>query len=187
MGQVLTRHHARGLKGERHWKETEDFTGKAADSGLARASWATRASLPRGFWVTGWPRGLLGCRAVSQRDRSLVWWQTRAMPSELRSAGRRTRSKSRAVRGVQARLVSCEAGCNVENPPTALHLRNVSSGREAIMAATPQSHWLASLRDFRVKTHQSLMKMWAYKRFGFFILFIFAMLFLGCYFSCGEC
>uniref|UniRef100_A0A8D2DVF9 FMR1 neighbor n=1 Tax=Sciurus vulgaris TaxID=55149 RepID=A0A8D2DVF9_SCIVU len=89
------------------------------------------------------------------------------MPSELRSTRRRTRSKSRALRGVRARLVSCEAAA------TGLHPRSVSSGREAIMAAAPQSTWLASL------------KMWVYKRFGFLMLVILALLLLGYYLAYG--
>ncbi|KAG3273087.1 FMR1 neighbor [Ictidomys tridecemlineatus] len=107
------------------------------------------------------------------------------MPSELRSTRRRTRSKSRAVRGARARLVSCEAGCKVENPATATHPRNIISGREAIMAAMPQTSWLTSLRGFRAKTRQSLIKMWARRRLGFVMLSIMALLLLGCYFSCG--
>uniref|UniRef100_A0A8C9PYJ0 Fragile X mental retardation 1 neighbor protein n=1 Tax=Spermophilus dauricus TaxID=99837 RepID=A0A8C9PYJ0_SPEDA len=109
------------------------------------------------------------------------------MPSELRSRKRKTRSKtrskSRAVQGARARLVSCEAGCNVENPGTATHPRNTISGHEAIMTAMPQTSWLTSLRGFRAKTRQSLIKMWAHKRLGFVMLSIMALLLLGCYFS----
>ncbi|XP_012614964.1 FMR1 neighbor protein [Microcebus murinus] len=108
------------------------------------------------------------------------------MPSEGRRRRRgRTRSKSRGIRGASSRLVACEAECNVEIPATGSHPGGSNAGQEAIMAATPQPSWQASVRGFRAETRRSLVKMWAHKRLRLLILCIWVLPLLCYYMSPG--
>lgn len=54
------------------------------------------------------------------------------------------------------------------------------------MAATPQPGWQASLRGLRAETRHSLVKMWAYRRFGLLLLTIWILLLLCYYLNTGE-
>lgn len=108
------------------------------------------------------------------------------MPSERRSMRGRTRSKSRVLQGIRARLLSCEAGCSADNPAIGSHPGGSIPGRRAVMAATPQPGWQASLRGLRAETRPSLVKMWAHKRFGLLLLAIWMLLLLCYYLNTGE-
>ncbi|XP_045645162.1 fragile X mental retardation 1 neighbor protein [Ursus americanus] len=107
------------------------------------------------------------------------------MPSERRSMRGRTRSKSRVLQGIRARLLSCEAGCSADNPAIGSHPGGSIPGRRAVMAATPQPGWQASLRGLRAETRPSLVKMWAHKRFGLLLLAIWMLLLLCYYLNTG--
>ncbi|XP_047620226.1 FMR1 neighbor protein [Phacochoerus africanus] len=52
-------------------------------------------------------------------------------------------------------------------------------------AATPQPSWQASLRGLQAETRHSLLRMWAYKRFGLLLLGLWGLLLLYYYLSPG--
>jgi hypothetical protein len=108
------------------------------------------------------------------------------MPSVPRHTGK-TRSKGPATRSTRSRLAACEAGFNAENPAISSHPRFINLGHEAGMAAMPQPGRQAAVGGFWADMRESLMTVWAHKRFGVLILLICALL-LFCYFlSSGEC
>ncbi|KAM8895699.1 FMR1 neighbor protein [Lycaon pictus] len=102
------------------------------------------------------------------------------MPSEGKSMRGRTRSKSRVLRGARSRL-SSEAGCVAEDPATGSHPGGSLPGRQAVMAATPQPGWQASLCGLQAETRHSLGRMWAHKRFALLLLGIWVLV-LFCYY-----
>ncbi|XP_058390847.1 FMR1 neighbor protein isoform X2 [Diceros bicornis minor] len=105
------------------------------------------------------------------------------MPSERRtSRGRRSRSKSRALRGERIRLRACEAeNLSMASPPG-----SSSPGRQAVMAAMPQASWRTPLRGLRrAGTRYSVVKTWAQKHLRLLMLAGLALLLLGYYLSPG--
>ncbi|EFB25160.1 hypothetical protein PANDA_007293 [Ailuropoda melanoleuca] len=109
------------------------------------------------------------------------------MPSERKSTRGKTRSKARALRRIRARLLSCEAARSANNPVAiGSHPGSSIPGREAVMAATPQPRWRASLNGLRAETRYSLVKMWAHKRFVLLFLTIFLLVLLCYYLNTGP-
>lgn len=96
----------------------------------------------------------------------------------------RIRSKTRGLRGPRSRVFHCEPGCNAA---VGSHPGGSGTGRQAVMAAaTPQPSWQASLRGLQAETRHSLLRMWAYKRFGLLLLGLWGLLLLYYYLSPGE-
>ncbi|XP_020935931.1 fragile X mental retardation 1 neighbor protein isoform X1 [Sus scrofa] len=105
------------------------------------------------------------------------------MPSEGRLMRGRIRSKTRGLRGPRSRVFHCEPGCNAA---VGSHPGGSGTGRQAVMAAaTPQPSWQASLRGLQAETRHSLLRMWAYKRFGLLLLGLWGLLLLYYYLSPG--
>uniref|UniRef100_A0A8C8YK49 Fragile X mental retardation 1 neighbor protein n=1 Tax=Prolemur simus TaxID=1328070 RepID=A0A8C8YK49_PROSS len=96
-----------------------------------------------------------------------------------------TRSKSREIRGASPSLVGCEVDCSVENPATGLDPGDSNAGQEAIMAATPQPDWQASVHGFRADTRRSLLNMSAHKRLRLLMFCIWILLVVCYYVSSG--
>ncbi|XP_032187645.1 fragile X mental retardation 1 neighbor protein [Mustela erminea] len=107
------------------------------------------------------------------------------MASEGRLMRGRTRSKPSVLRGARSRLLGCEAGCRADNAAIGSHPGGSIPGHQALMAATPQPGWQASLRGLRAETRHSLLKMWAHKCFGLLLLTVWMLLFLCYYLNTG--
>nr|XP_012422634.1 PREDICTED: fragile X mental retardation 1 neighbor protein [Odobenus rosmarus divergens] len=84
----------------------------------------------------------------------------------------RTPSESRILRGVRSRLLDCEEGYSADNPAIGSHPGGSLPGRRAVMEATPQPGWQASLHGLRAETRHSLVKMWVHRRFRLLLLTI---------------